>query len=38
MQAYTVRLQELRNVIMSRWVFRTTHNVDNLNGRSRSDR
>ena len=24
-------------LVMSRWVFRTTHNVDNLNGRSRSD-
>jgi hypothetical protein len=38
MHAYAVRLQELSDVITSRWVFRTTHNVDNLNSRPRSDR
>jgi len=28
------RLQDLGNVITPRWVFRTTHNVDNLNSKS----
>ena len=38
MHAYALGLQEPSNIITSRWVFRTTHNVDNLNSRSRSDR
>ena len=38
MHAYAVHLQELSDVITSRWVFHTTHNVDNVNTMPRSDR